>query len=53
MLNPRLRKWAGHVMISTGGGNFVSTEAKVRNATIGWAESVAGPYLGWVYANAE
>jgi hypothetical protein len=44
---------AGHVMISTGGGNFVSTASTVRNATIAWAESVSGPYLGWAYANAE
>jgi hypothetical protein len=42
--------WAGHVMLSEGNGNFITTAATVRRVSINWP---GAPYLGWSWADPE
>jgi hypothetical protein len=41
---------AGHVQISEGNGNFITTASVISRVSIDWP---GAPYLGWSYANQE
>ncbi|WP_326553302.1 hypothetical protein [Micromonospora sp. NBC_01813] len=42
--------YAGHVMLSEGNGNYITTAATVRRVSLTWP---GAPYLGWSYADPE
>lgn len=42
--------YAGHVQLSEGNGNYITTAATVRRVSLTWP---GAPYLGWSYANPE
>ncbi len=42
--------YAGHVMLSEGNGNYITSAATVRRVTIGWPGAT---YIGWSYADPE
>lgn len=51
--------YAGHVMVSLGGGYFATTTfngyagsypGRISKVTLGWGTTYSGPYLGWAYA---
>jgi len=46
---------AGHVMLSTGGGRFLSSsvDGAVGRTTIAYMSRWSGPYLGWAWADPE
>jgi hypothetical protein len=41
---------AGHVQLSEGNGNYISSAATVRRVSFTWPSA---PYLGWAYADPE
>jgi hypothetical protein len=41
---------AGHVMISEGDGNYITSAATVRRVSLSWP---GAPYLGWAYGDPE
>jgi hypothetical protein len=45
---------AGHVMLSEGGGSYITAAATVRPVQLGdGAPYFGAPYLGWSYADPE
>ena len=40
----------GHVMLSEGNGNYITSAATVRRVSLTWP---GAPYLGWSYADPE
>ncbi|WP_157756620.1 hypothetical protein [Plantactinospora sp. KBS50] len=42
--------YAGHVMLSEGNGNYITSAPTVRRVSLSWP---GAPYLGWSYADPE
>jgi hypothetical protein len=42
--------YAGHVMLSEGNGNYITSAPTVRRVNLSWP---GAPYLGWSYADPE
>ena len=46
----QINGWAGHVMLSEGNGNYITTAPTVRRVTLNWPGAT---YLGWSWANSN
>jgi Bacterial SH3 domain len=42
--------YAGHVMLSEGNGNYITTASVISRVSLSWP---GAPYLGWAYADAN